>query len=152
MTIRDFIASYNETFQYIDKNMGTKALKSLFQRLSDEYCTHLEDCVKADGMEGCMKYWGGGEDGTLGREQAACEITLADDVFTIRMNECPSVKELRERGKEPYCGGVTYCDHCAALYRPVLARYGLSFDVKIGYDQHGNCLGKCLTEVRRIEK
>ena len=137
MTIRDYIVAYNETFRYVEQKYGPDALKSLFAAISAQWCVHL-DGVGRGGLEGCMEYWGG-DTGTLDREQAACRIALRDEVFTIEMNECPSVKELRERGREPHMGTLTYCGHCRALYEPVLNRHGLTFEVDIAYREDGNC-------------
>lgn len=153
MTIRDYIVAYNETFRYVEERFGSAALKDMFSAISDQWCVHLDECVRRGGIGGCMEYWGGGENGgTLGREKAACTISIKDGVFSIEMNECPSVKELRERGKEPYAGKTTYCDHCRALYAPVLGRYGLSFDVDIRYGEDGSCTGKCLTTVSKMKQ
>ena len=150
MTIRDYIVAYNETFRYVEERYGEEPLKSLFATLSDRWCAHLEDCVKRKGIEGCMEYWGGSS-GTLGREKATCTIGMENGIFTIEMRECPSIAELRERGREPYAGRLAYCDHCEALYAPVLARYGLAFTVDIAYGKDGSCAGACTTVVKAME-
>lgn len=144
MTIRDYIASYNKTFEYVEKNYGAAMLRDLFSRISQEYCTHLDECVREYGLQGCMKYWGG-DTGTLDREQAACRITMENNVFQIVMNRCPSVAEVRERGQEPYCTGeLTYCDHCEALYAPVCAKYGIELTNKYERNADGTCAGRCV--------
>lgn len=147
MTIRDYIAAYNKTFEYVEENFGADRLWDLFARISREYCTHLDECCEGRGLDGCMLYWGG-ETGTLDREKAACVITLENGVFRIAMNECPSVAEVRSRGQEPYYKGeVTYCDHCGALYAPVLAKHGLKWECEVEYNADGTCAGRCMTTI-----
>jgi hypothetical protein len=147
MTIHDFIAAYNKTFEYFDKKYGDAAVRSLWDRISREWCTHLDDCLKRRGLEGCMEYWGGGE-GTLEREDADCNITLKDGVFSIVMHNCPSVAEVRSRGQEPYVGSITYCDHCEALYAPILAKHGFKMIFDIEYNEDGSCAGRCKSTVK----
>ena len=111
---------------------------------------HLEDCVKRKGIEGCMEYWGGSS-GTLGREKATCTIGMENGIFTIEMRECPSIAELRERGREPYAGRLTYCDHCDALYGPVAAKYGIELRFSPEYNEDGTCAGNCTWYAKKRE-
>ena len=142
MTIQDFIVTYNETFKYIECKYGVEAVKELWQTISEQWCTHLDELVKNKGLDGMVEYWGG-EDGTLGREKAEYEISLKDGIFFGIMHECPSVKELHERDKKIYNGKLTYCDHCPALYSPVAKKYGIKMTFNIEHEENGECVGKC---------
>ncbi|MEG1524796.1 MAG: hypothetical protein RRZ24_06150 [Clostridia bacterium] len=142
MTTQDFIASYNKTFDYIEDRYGTEMLQKLWKKISDHWCVHFEDCIRRDGLDGCVEYWGG-DAGTLEREQAGCKIAMKDGVFSIIMERCPSVDEVRSRGQEPHVGKLTYCDHCAALYPPILAKYGLKMTIETFYHPDGRCVGRC---------
>lgn len=142
MTVNDFIVIYNETFKYIEKNYGPEAVKDLWQELSTQWCTHLDDLVREKGLEGMLEYWGG-NDGTLGREKAEYEITLKDGVLKGVMNRCPSVGELIERNRDVYHGELNYCNHCQALYGPIANKYGFEMEWDIDKDETGRCTGRC---------
>lgn len=149
MTIQDFIAAYNKSFRYIEKKYGTEALRKLWSTISNDWCTHLDDCVKRKGLVGLMEYWGG-DSGILTREHAAYEVHLKDDHFRGVMHECPSVAEVRSRGQEPYVGSLTYCDHCEALYSPICAKYGIDLHFKPEYNNDGSCAGRCTWDARKV--
>jgi len=142
MTVHDFIVIYNETFKYIDGKYGTEAVRDLWSAISRRWCGHLRELVKTKGLEGMLEYWGG-SDGTLGREKAEYEITLDNGAFKGTMHRCPSVGELKERGREIYHGGMTYCDHCPDLYSPIGREYGFNMSWDIDYDESGRCMGSC---------
>ena len=150
MTVHDFIVVYNETFKYIEEKYGVMALLDLWKTISEEWCTHLDELIKTKGLEGMVEYWGG-ESGTLGREKAEFEISLKDGVFLGTMHECPSVKELRERGRKIYTGKLSYCDHCPALYKPVAKKYGFDMFFEIEFDENNNCVGRCKWGARKAE-
>jgi len=146
VTVQDFIVLYNETFKFIEKNYGRDQVDDLWAVISREWCTHLRDLVAEKGMEGMNAYWGGNS-GTLSREKAFYDIELKDGVFTITMDECPSVKEIRERGFTVY---KDYCEHCIALYGPVVADYG--FEMKSFIEKEAgtdNPTGKCKLVARK---
>ncbi|NJD02894.1 MAG: hypothetical protein FIA99_09960 [Ruminiclostridium sp.] len=142
MTVHDFIMIYNESFKYIENKYGTDALKDLWETISKQWCTHLRELVSEYGLEGMLKYWGG-EDGTLGREKAEYEVSLKDGIFKGIMNVCPSVGELKERGRDIYHGKLTYCDHCTYLYVPIADENGYNMTWDIEYDMEGGCTGRC---------
>lgn len=151
MTIRDYIASYNKTFDYVEKTFGADALRDLFATLSREYCTHLDECVREYGVEGCLKYWGG-DSGTLSREKIDFQAYMDDSgVFRARIRNCTSVNDVRNRGQEPHLGELTYCDHCDALYSPVCARYGVELHFTPEYRADGSCAGNCTWYAKKME-
>lgn len=142
MTVQEFIVIYNETFKYIEQKYGAEAVKDLWSALSNRWCTHLRDLISKKGLEGMMEYWGG-NDGTLNREKAGFSVSLCDGVFQIQMDKCPSVGELKERGREIYHGELSYCDHCDALYPPIAREYGYEMNTDIDYNESGVCAGIC---------
>jgi len=148
MTVNDFIVIYNETFKYIEKKHGQDAVKNLWETISIQWCTHLRELVKAKGLNGMLEYWGG-KDGTLGRENAEYAVSLNDGVFKGIMYKCPSVGELKERGRDLYKSELTYCDHCRFLYSPIAEDFGFNMSWFIEYDQSGYCVGKCKWNVIR---
>lgn len=147
MTVQLFILLYNETFRYISEVYGPNALRGLWGEISDRWCCHLDELVAAKGLEGMKEYWGG-DAGTLAREKAEYEVALRDGVFTVAMQECPSVGEIVQRGRRPLSGEVSYCDHCPALYGPVAQRHGFEMTFEIAHDDDGSCAGRCLMSAR----
>ena len=149
MTVQDFIVIYNETFKYVEKNYGRKQVDDLWAAISEEWCTHLRSLVAEKGLQGMNEYWGG-DTGTLSREKAFYDISLKDGVFSIVMDACPSVNEIRERGFEVY---TDYCEHCVALYGPVVADYG--FELKSYIEREAVTdipTGKCRLIARKAEE
>jgi len=142
MTIRDFIAAYNKTFEYIETRYGADALKDLWAKISREWCTHLAELASEKGLEGLLEYWGGAS-GTLSREKAFYEVGIKDGVFRGDMAECPSVADLRQRSHQPFRGDLSYCDHCEALYAPAVAPYGIDLQFYPDYREDGSCAGSC---------
>ena len=93
MTIRDYIAAYNKTFGYVEDKYGVDKLRSFFSTLSREYCTHLDEYIREEGVRGCLSYWGG-DSGTLSREKILNNVWNYDyfgDARTIDTH----VKKLR---------------------------------------------------------
>lgn len=150
MTIRDYIAAYNKTFAYVEEKYGVEALKELFSTLSKEYCTHLDEYLREEGLEGCMSYWGG-ESGTLSREKIQFRAYMEDDVFHIEVKNCTSVADVRNRGQEPHYGALTYCDHCEALYGEVAEKYGIELKFIPEYNPDGTCKGNCTWYAKKVE-
>lgn len=151
MTIRDYIAAYNKTFGYVEENYGTGMLADLFARISKEYCTHLEEYVRDYGVEGCLKYWGG-DSGTLSREKIDFQAYIDDEgVFHGQIRNCTSVNDVLNRGQIPHVGGLTYCDHCDALYSPVCARHGVELHFRPEYNADGTCAGNCTWYGKKAE-
>ena len=142
MTVNDFIVVYNETFKYVEKNYGVDALKNLWGTISEQWCKHLDDLIRTKGLDGMLEYWGGTQ-GTLGREKADCEVSLNNGLFSIKMDECPSVGELWEKKRYIYNGELTYCDHCPALYHPIAEKYGYKMITEINHNEDGECAGSC---------
>jgi len=123
MSIQDFIVIYNETFRYIAGTYGRARVDDLWAAISREWCWHLRRLVMEKGIAGVYEYWGGSE-GTLKREKADFSITFTNGHYTSVMNHCPSVGELIERHQAIF---PDYCEHCAALYAPVLAEAGIGY-------------------------
>ncbi|NJD03850.1 MAG: hypothetical protein FIA99_14900 [Ruminiclostridium sp.] len=142
MTVHDFIVIYNETFKYIEEKYGADEVKDLWAAISREWCGHLRELAASKGLEGMYEYWGGNE-GTLGREKAEYEVSLRDGILYGKMYVCPSVEELRQRGREIYHGRYSYCDHCLDLYGPIASEYGFDMSMDIDYDENGRCQGSC---------
>jgi hypothetical protein len=120
----EFIPAYSEGFKYIEKVGGRKELEKFWSYLSDLYLKDtLNRLVEEDGLEGCYTYWAH----SLNEEAADFKMIL-DEIkgeFRIDMIKCPSMGMLNELNHiEPH---HSYCDHCSALYRPVIERYGYAY-------------------------
>lgn len=151
MTIRDYIAAYNKTFGYVEDKYGVEKLRSLFSTLSREYCTHLDEYLREEGVHGCLSYWGGSS-GTLSREKIQFRAYMEGDVFHGEIRNCTSCADIRSRGQEPHHGKLTYCDHCEALYGEVAAKYGIELKFDPEYNADGSCRGNCTWFARKVEE
>ena len=151
MTIRDYIAAYNKTFGYVEDKYGADKLRSLFSTLSREYCTHLDEYIREEGVRGCLSYWGG-DSGTLSREKIQFRAYMEGDVFHGEIKNCTSCADVRSRGQEPHHGQLTYCDHCEALYGEVAQKYGIELKFDPEYNADGTCKGNCTWYAKKVSE
>ncbi|WP_333593052.1 hypothetical protein [Aminobacterium mobile] len=128
----EFILAYNELFNYLYEKDGMAALEEFWRTISDQYLAGLDQLVREKGIRGMEEYWGR----TLEEEAAGYTITSSESRFTINMYKCPSVGLLNRKGVEkcPH-----YCDHCDALYRPIMERYGFSYKIEYIDRSRGSC-------------
>jgi len=120
----EFIPAYSEGFKFFELSGGRMELEKFWGYLSDLYLKDtLSKLVSEDGLEGCNTYWSH----SLNEEAADFKMVL-DEIkgeFRIDMYKCPSKGMLNELTyMEPY---HSYCDHCPALYRPVIEQIGYKY-------------------------
>lgn len=128
----EFIYTYNELFKYILERHGRSALENLWKEISDKFLSELDRKVREKGLKGMHEYWSR----TLTEEDAVFELELTPDRFEIRMKKCPSVyRAIRSPGG--YCR--EYCEHCPALYCPLIEKYGFDTDCQILDREKGIC-------------
>lgn len=136
----EFILAYNELFKYIEERGGREGLEDFWTRISDEFLFNLDELVRTKGIKGMEEYWGH----TLTEEAANARIYADGKEFRIEMDECPSVKRINESGVKK-CS--SYCDHCKALYKRIIDKYGFEYSPYIiDADK-----GVCCVKVRKID-
>ncbi len=127
----EFIPAYSEGFKFIESIGGRKEVEKFWSELSDLYLTGtLAKLISEDGLEGCFTYWAQ----SLNEEAADFTMVLDENKgeFTIDMHKCPSKNMLLQlKHMTPY---HSYCDHCDALYKPVVERLGYQYESKIDCD------------------
>jgi hypothetical protein len=132
----EFIPAYSEGFKYFEKLAGRKGLEKFWSYLSDTYLKDtLSKLVSEEGLEGCYNYWSH----SLNEEAADFKMTL-DEIrgeFRIDMLKCPSRAMLNElKHMEPY---HAYCDHCPALYSPIVERMGYKYKEDLSRCSEATC-------------
>ena len=132
----EFIPAYSEGFKFFELLGGRKELQKFWSYLSDLYLKDtLSKLVAEEGLEGCNTYWSQ----SLNEEAADFKMVL-DEIkgeFRIDMLKCPSKGMLNELTyMEPY---HSYCDHCPALYRPVIELQGYTYDEDLSDCQKASC-------------
>lgn len=131
-----FIPAYSEGFKFLDTFSGRKGLEKFWSFLSEVYLKDtLDHWVSTEGLEGCYAYWSH----SLNEEAADFVMTL-DEIkgeFRIDMIKCPSRSMLNDLT----CFEMfpSYCDHCEALYRPVLEKYGYKYDTNLTRCNKASC-------------
>ncbi|HHV62660.1 MAG TPA: hypothetical protein GXX51_08490 [Firmicutes bacterium] len=128
----DFIPAYNEAFKFLQEKGGRELLEKFWKFISDRYLQNLDRLVAEKGLAGMEEYWGK----SLTEEAADCVVERGDDYFLIDMFHCPSVGHLNDLGLEK-CS--CYCDHCPALYPPIISRYGFEVQYDIIDRENGRC-------------
>lgn len=97
-------------------------------------------------MDGVYEYWASPA-GTLKREKADFSIKYENGCYDSVMHRCPSVNELIERHQSIF---PDYCEHCALLYAPVLAEFGICYRKEYERDPvTGLPTGRCKSWIRQ---
>ena len=131
----EFIPAYSEGFKFLETIGGRAEVENFWAELSRLYLnSSLEKLVAEEGLKGCYTYW------SHSLNEEAADFTMALDEekgeFSIVMHQCPSKGMLLDlKYMEPY---RSYCDHCVALYKPVLEKYGYTYHEEIDAD-HAKC-------------
>lgn len=124
----EFIPAYSEGFKFLEGIGGRGEVEKFWSELSDLYLKgSLEKLVEEQGLAGCYAYWSF----SLNEEAADFTMMLDEDIgeFSIHMHHCPSKGMLLELGyMNPY---HSYCDHCMALYKPIVERYGYTYEAEV---------------------
>jgi len=111
-------------------------VEKFWSYLSDLYLTDtLSKYMDEEGLAGCYTYWSH----SLNEEAADFRMTLDEtkQEFRIDMFKCPSRGMLNEmKHMEPY---HAYCEHCPALYRPVVERHGFSYEDDLSHCDEARC-------------
>lgn len=137
----DFIPAYSILFDFIEEKEGYEGVKKYWQHISDSYVDDsLGAHVTRDGLYGCWKYWSH----ALNEEAAdfVMRYEPEEGYFEIDMRMCPSKGRLL--GLEHMKPYDKYCEHCEALYKPVLNRHGLDYK----YDTSRTDCAQCKAIVR----
>jgi hypothetical protein len=132
----EFIPAYSEGFKFLEEKYGRNELEKFWSYLSDLYLKDsLSKMVSEEGLEGCNTYWSH----SLNEEAADFKMIL-DEIkgeFSIDMIKCPSKGMLNElKHMEPY---HSYCDHCPALYRPIIEQRGYKYDEDLSNCHKASC-------------
>ncbi|WP_085535188.1 L-2-amino-thiazoline-4-carboxylic acid hydrolase [Massilibacteroides vaginae] len=124
----EFIPAYSEGFKFLEQINGKDEVKKFWKELSEIYLKEtLSKLILEKGLEGCFEYWSQ----SLNEEAADFTMILDQDKeeFKIDMHKCPSRGMLTElKHMIPY---HSYCDHCEALYRPIVEKAGYTYETNV---------------------
>lgn len=122
LSCTEFIPLYSELFKYIEEKADHDAVVKYWEYISREYVEpRLGKLAEQKGLAACWEYW------SRALSEEAADFTIRYDeeeqTYELDMHYCPSKGLLMSLPHiEPY---HDYCGHCAALYAPVLAKYGI---------------------------
>ena len=130
----EFIMLYSELFKYLEQLRGEEEVVRYWEKLSEAFCTDLQELVEEKGLEGMKEYC----DHVLQSECADYSINLTEDKLELFINNCPSLGLLRRnRHMEPY---HDYCAHCAVLYAHATDKqFGLKTTLDLIDGEKGFC-------------
>ena len=132
----EFVPLYSDFFTYLDKIGGHAEVEKYWayvseHRLGDKNNPQsLVSYLEREEIPffGAGKYWGQ----TLKEEQTDKEGTGSAEMrFSYsHMRRCPSKGKLLDVSHiiTPY---YDYCGHCPAIFKPVLARYGITYEMDL---------------------
>jgi hypothetical protein len=132
----EFIPAYSEGFKFLENKGSRSEVEKFWSYLSDLYVKdRLGKFVAEEGLEGCYTYW----TETLNEEAADFKI-IYDEIkgeYKSYMYKCPSKGMLNELTyMEPY---HAYCEHCPALYGPVLKKLGYKYEKDLSRTDEAYC-------------
>jgi len=132
----EFIPAYSEGFKYLELKGGRQEVEKFWKKLSEGTLVNtLSKAIQKEGIKGCFTYWSH----TLNEEAADFRMTLdeAKGEFRIDMFKCPSKGMLNElKYMEPY---HAYCEHCPALYKPIVESHGLTYEEDMSRCDEARC-------------
>lgn len=132
----EFILAYSELFKFLEELGGKEEVQRYWEHISDTYVAdRLGECIKAAGSKGCYDYWSR----SLSEEAADFKIEYDPEkqTFTLDMFICPSRKMLNDHPEmAPY---HNYCGHCDTLYRRVVEKYGMTYDIDFSQVENAKC-------------
>jgi hypothetical protein len=131
----EFIAVYNELFNFLEEKKGAGAVNNFWISLSDNFLHELRNAAETRGLVGCFEYWSR----TLSEEAADIKMSLneAENCFTIQMRNCPSRGRLNNSNHvKTY---PDYCKHCDVLYRRVLEPLGFKYEIDLSESDKAKC-------------
>ncbi len=139
LSCTEFIPLYSELFKYIEEKADHDAVVRYWEHISKEYVEpRLGELAAEKGISACWEYWSK----TLNEEAADFTMTYDEEeqVYELKMHYCPSKGRLLSmKHIEPY---HDYCGHCAALYAPVLARFGIKNEEDYSETDQAKCGAK----------
>lgn len=140
----EFIPLYSEFFKFLEARGGHDAVLTYWHYISDRslgnktnpnsLVSFLERNID-DPVQGAIQYW----DHTLTEE--ACDMLRIKDTEKGRcythLRHCPSRGMLNAMTHvEPY---YDYCGHCGVIYRRVLEKYGVAFEMDFSKIDNAEC-------------
>lgn len=132
----EFIYSYSELFKFLENKGGKEEVVKYWEHISDTYVSdRLGKCIEDAGIKGCYDYW----QRSLSEEAADFRIKYNDDKkeFSIEMFGCPSRGMLNDNPQmDPY---PDYCSHCDLLYRRVVEKYGMDYNIDFSHIDEAKC-------------
>jgi len=132
----EFIPAYSEGFKFLELKGGRGEVEKFWSYLSELYLTGtLSKYIEEEGLAGCFTYWSH----SLNEEAADFRMILDEtkQEFRIDMFKCPSKGMLNEmKHMEPY---HAYCDHCPALYKPIVEKHGFSYEDDLSRCDEARC-------------
>lgn len=142
----EFVPLYSDFFTHLDNYGGHAAVEKYWEYVSEHRLgdrnnpLSLVSYLEREEIPfvGAGKYWGR----TLKEEKTDKEGTGSKDPnlrFSYsHMRRCPSKGKLLDVSDKitPY---YDYCGHCAAIFTPVLARYGLTYEMDISECDKAQC-------------
>ena len=133
---------YNDTFIYLESKFGKDSVLDFWNYISENYKTLEEYLTKYGGLEGAFRFW----DTAFQEEGLEYEIKKGEDFLEIVVHDCLPHAWKRKHGIKSY---EAYCEHCDAIYSPVLKRHGLKADIVWDI---GGIHGECKRRITRINK
>lgn len=138
-----FFGIYNDTFIYLESIFGKEAVLDIWNEISNTYGKGLDVLIKKyGGIEGSYEFWDTG----FKKEKMDYSISKGEDFIEITVKNCVPIVWKRKNNVKNY---KDYCEHCDALYTPILRKNG--YRVNLIWDINGRS-GECKRRITKINK
>ena len=128
-----FVRFYNEIFKYLDER---DALQGYYDTIVEKQKDFYLELFSTQGLQGMYDYWSR----IKVEENCVMDLEIADDCFTLTMNECPSLSKVINNDAGP-C--EKYCDHCPGWVVPLIEGAGYVCE----YNMISRTIPKCQFKV-----
>lgn len=125
-----FTFAINATFRFIERKLGTEALRRYWTDLGRDYCRPISAEWRRRGLPAVAAYWRAFFAAEPG---AQVEVIESGDTVTIEVITCPSIHFLKQAGREIV---PTYCQHCYFKGEAMAEAAGLTMRLSGG---NGSC-------------
>lgn len=125
-----FTFAINATFRFIERKLGTEALRRYWTDLGRDYGRPVSENWKREGLPAVAAYWRAFFAAEPGAEVA---VTESDESVTIEVITCPSIQFLKQARREIV---PSYCQHCYFKGEAMAEAAGLAMRLSGG---NGTC-------------
>ena len=127
---KDFHGYHNFILQWVEENYGEDFLFEGLRRIGRNVYSPVAERLAAEGLKYLAGYW----KDIFECEEGDFQIELADDLLTLKVNECPAISYLHSHNRPV---AKHFCEHTRIVNEEICRPGG--FDCSVEYDREKGC-------------